>query len=99
VLRKEIVAFVRALVTAATRLKADPEPGQKLVAQTANLEIATVRNAWHCFNYPGTLAKDLLDVFERQEPWIAKTQRRAPRSRDALSKLIDDSVVREATQP
>ena len=98
-LRREIVAFVRALVTAAQRLKKEPELGQKLVAKTAGLDIATVRNAWHCFDYPGTLATDLLDVFARQEPWIAKTQGRAPRSRDALSKLIDDSVLREATRP
>jgi sulfonate transport system substrate-binding protein len=96
-LRKEIVEFVRALGTAAQRLKTEPEVGQKLVAQTASLEIATVRNAWHCFNYPGTLAHDLLDVFARQEPWVAKIQGRAPRSREVLSKLIDDSVLREAT--
>jgi NitT/TauT family transport system substrate-binding protein len=95
-LRKEIVAFVRALITAAERLKTEPGLGQKLVAETANLDIATVRNAWHCFNYPGTLAADLLDVFASQEPWIAKAQSRAPRSREALSKLIDDSVMREA---
>ena len=98
-LRKEIVEFVRALVAAAQRLKTEPELGQKLVAQTANLEIATVRNAWHCFNYPATLARDLLDVFARQEPWIARIQGRAPRNREVLSKLIDDSVVREATRP
>ena len=97
VLRKKIVEFVRALVTAAQRLKTDPERGQKLVAQTANLEIATVRNAWHCFHYPGTLAQDLLDVFARQEPWIAKIQGRTPRSREALSELIEDTVLREAT--
>ncbi len=46
--------------------------------------------------YPGTLASDLLDIFERQEVWIAKVQRRVPRARGALSKLIDDDVLREA---
>ena len=95
-LRKEIVAFLRALVTAAQRLKTEPELGQKLVSTASSLEIETVRNAWHCFDYPGTLAPDLLDVFVRQEPWIAKLQGRAPRSRDALATLIDGSVLREA---
>jgi NitT/TauT family transport system substrate-binding protein len=95
-IRTEIVAFVRALIAAAQRLKSEPELGQKLVAKTAGQDLSVVRNAWHCFNYPGTLAPDLLDVFTRQEPWIAKVQGRAPRSRDALAKLIDDSVVREA---
>jgi sulfonate transport system substrate-binding protein len=96
--RNEIVAFTRALVTAADRLKAEPGHGQKLVAKTAGLDIEVVRNAWHCFNYPGTLAPDLLDVFERQEPWLARVQHRPPRSREELAKLIDDSVIREATR-
>jgi NitT/TauT family transport system substrate-binding protein len=98
-LRKEIVAFVRALITAAQRLKTESELGQKLVAETAGLDITTVRNAWPCFYYPGALAPDLLDVFARQEPWIAKAQGRAPRSRGELETLIDHSVVREATRP
>jgi len=95
-LRKRIVAFVRALITAAQRLKDDPQSGWKLVAQTAKLDIDTVSGAWPRFNYPGTLAADLLDVFERQDPWIAKIQGRSPRTRKTLAKLIDDSVLREA---
>ena len=98
-LRKRIVGFVRALMEAARRLDRDPERGQQLVARTAGLDIDTVRNAWPYLSYPGRLAPDLLDVFARQEPWIAKTQGRAPRTREALAKLIDDSVVREATSP
>src|SRR4051812_24423695 len=93
-LRKKIVAFVRALITASQRLKDDPQSGWKLVAQTAKLDIDTVSGAWPRFNYPGRLAPDLLDVFERQEPWIAKVQGRATRTRETLAKLIDDSIVR-----
>jgi hypothetical protein len=59
VLRKRIVAFVRALITAAQRLKDDPQSGWRLVAQTAKLDIDTVRGAWPRFKYPGTLAPDL----------------------------------------
>ena len=44
------------------------------------------------------LAPDLLDVFARQEPWIARVQGRVPRSRNDLAKLIDESVVREARE-
>jgi len=95
-MRARIVAFVRALIEAARRLKAEPETGRRLVAKAAELDIETVRGSWPCFNYPGTLATDLLDIFERQEPWIATLQGRAPRAREALAKLIDDSVVREA---
>lgn len=95
-LRQRIVAFVRALTAAAQRLKDEPQAGWRLVAQAAELDIETIRGSWPRFNYPGTLATDLLDIFERQDMWIAKVQRRAPRTREALAKLIDDSVLREA---
>ena len=95
-LRPRIVAFVRALMAAAQRLKAEPAAGWRLVAMAADLDLDTVRGAWPCFNYPGTLAADLLDAFVRQEPWLAKVQRRAPRTREALAALIDNSVLREA---
>jgi NitT/TauT family transport system substrate-binding protein len=95
-MRARIVAFVRSLIAAARRLKADPEDGCRLVAQAAQLDIETVRGAWPRFDYPGTLAADLLERLARQEPWLAKVERRAPRSRDALARLIDESVLREA---
>ncbi|HKA42856.1 MAG TPA: ABC transporter substrate-binding protein [Burkholderiales bacterium] len=95
-LRQRIVAFVRALIAAARRLKQEPEVGCQLVAQAAELDIETVRAAWPYLTYPGTLASDLLDIFERQDVWIATIQGRKPRTRDALAELIDDSVLREA---
>ena len=95
-MRARIVAFVRALITAAQRLKVEPETGWRLVARAAELDIETVRGSWPYFNYPGTLAADLLDIFERQDAWIARVQGRAPRTREALARLIDASVLREA---
>jgi NitT/TauT family transport system substrate-binding protein len=95
-LRQRIVAFVRALIAAAQSLNNEPEVGWRLVAQAAGLDIGTVSSAWPYLNYPGTLASDLLDIFERQDVWIARVQGRAPRSRAALSRLIDSSVLREA---
>ena len=98
-LRQRIVAFVRALIAAVQRLKHEPQVGWGLVAQAAELDIETVSSAWPYLDYPGTLATDLIDIFERQDVWIAKVQGRAPRTRDTLSKLIDDSVLREALLP
>lgn len=95
-MRLRIVKFVRALIAAAHHLRREPQAGWRLVAQAAGLDIETVRSAWPYLNYPGTLATDLLDIFERQEVWIAKIQGRAPRTRPALSALIDDSVLRDA---
>lgn len=98
VLRPRIVAFVRALIAATQRLKREPEDGWGLVAEAAELDIEIVRATWPYLDYPGTLAADLLDIFEQQDPWIAKIQGRAPRTRAALARLIDDSVLREALE-
>ena len=98
-MRVRIVAFVRSLIAATRDLKADPEAGCRLVARAARLDLETVHGSWPRFTYPGMLAADLPARFERQEPWIARVQRRAPRSRDALARLIDDSVAREAGAP
>jgi sulfonate transport system substrate-binding protein len=95
-MRQQIVAFVRALMAAARRLKVEPEIGWRLVAKAAELDIETVRGSWPYVNYPGTLATDLLEIFEREEAWIARLQGRAPRTREALAKLIDGSVLNEA---
>lgn len=95
-MRARIVAFVRATIEASRRLRVEPEIGWRLVAQAATLDLGTVRDAWPYFTYPGTLAADLVDVFAREEPWVAGLQKRAPRDRDTLATLIDDSVVRDA---
>jgi NitT/TauT family transport system substrate-binding protein len=95
-MRGRIVAFVRALIEAVRHLRVEPQAAWRRVADTAGLDLETVRGSWPYFSYPGTLATDLLEVFERQEPWIARIQQRAPRPRVALAALIDASVVREA---
>jgi ABC-type nitrate/sulfonate/bicarbonate transport system substrate-binding protein len=95
-LRQRIVAFVRALIAAAQRLKHEPQLGWRLVARAAKLDMDTVSGAWPYLDYPGTLATDLLDIFERQDVWIARVQGRAARTRAALARLIDGSVLREA---
>jgi ABC-type nitrate/sulfonate/bicarbonate transport system substrate-binding protein len=95
-MRERIVAFVSALIPATRRLRVEPGLGWRLVAKAADLDLETVRDAWPYFSYPGTLATDLLDVFGREEPWVARLQNRAPRDRETLATLIDDSVVREA---
>lgn len=97
-MRARIVTFVGALIRAAQQLKAEPEIGRRLVAKAAQLDIETVRGAWPYLNYPGTLATDLPDILERQEPWVARIQGRAPRTREALARLIDDSVLTEARE-
>ena len=80
-LRQRIVAFVRALITAAQRLKDDPQI--RLAAGRADCE-ARYRHRQRrvaALQLPGHARNRSARRFERQEPWIAKIQSRAPRAR------------------
>jgi sulfonate transport system substrate-binding protein len=98
-MRRRIVDFVRALIDAVRLLRVEPDIGWRLVADAAELDLETVRDAWPFFDFPATLAPDLLDVLVREEPWVAEMQGRAPRDRATLARLIDDSVLKEALTP
>ena len=45
------------------------------------------------------LPDDLLDVMAQEEQWMANLDKRAPRGRDELARLIDASVLKEALEP
>jgi NitT/TauT family transport system substrate-binding protein len=95
-LRPKIVAFVRALIAATDELQRAPQAAQQLVAQAAELDIETVKNAWPYLTYPARLSPDLADILLPVDVWVAKETRRAARTRGELEMLIDGSVLREA---
>ena len=95
-MRPAIVAFVRALIAATERLQREPQYGQALVAQNAQLDMETVERSWPYLTFPATLAADLVDVLVPADEWVGKETGRAGRSREELARLVDDSVVREA---
>jgi NitT/TauT family transport system substrate-binding protein len=94
--RPRIVAFVRAVIETAARMRRDPAKAQALVAATSGFTADEVRQSWATLSFPAALPADLLDVLVEEERWLAAQDRRAPRSRDALSRLIDTSVYAEA---
>ncbi len=94
--RRRIVEFVRAVIDASDAIRDNPEPAQALVASTAGLPAHEVARAWPTLTFPASLPDDLLDVLVAEEQWLAAQDRRAPRSRAALSALIDSSVYEEA---
>lgn len=96
VLRPKIVAFVRALMAATRAMQHDAQPAQRLVAQTAGLDLETVTDAWPYLSYPGALTARLLDTLVAVDAWQAEHASRAPRARESLASQIDASVVREA---
>lgn len=94
--RRRIVAFVRGVIAASKAMRQDPAEAQALVVQYSGYDAGRVARAWHHQSYPAALVPDLLDVLVGEEQWLAAQEKRAPRGRDALAKLIDASVLQEA---
>ncbi|TGX54422.1 ABC transporter substrate-binding protein [Sphingomonas gei] len=94
--RRRMVAFVRALIETAAQIRRDPAGAQALVAATAGFTADEVGRSWATLAFPAALPADLLDILVEEERWLAAQDRRAPRSREVLSHLIDTSIYAEA---
>jgi NitT/TauT family transport system substrate-binding protein len=94
--RREIVAFVRALILACERIAQRPQEVWPLVSESTGYDVELIERVWHHEGFAGTLASDLLDVMAEEESYVARERNRSPRQRGELAKLIDDSVLREA---
>jgi sulfonate transport system substrate-binding protein len=94
--RREIVAFVHALIRSSARIRERPRDVWPLVARTTGYDAALIEKVWHHEGYPAKLAPDVLDVMVDEDAYLAPERNRAPRSRTELAALIDDSVLREA---
>jgi NitT/TauT family transport system substrate-binding protein len=93
--RREVVAFVRALIAATDRVKTSPREVMPLVARAINLTPEKVSASWKHHAFPAALPPDMLDVITEEERWMAASAGRQPRSRDDLARFIDTSVVEE----
>jgi NitT/TauT family transport system substrate-binding protein len=94
--RRSIVAFVRAVADATEALQADPERYWPHVSSITGFTVEEIGWGWPEMEFPVKVVPDMLDVLEVEEAWVAKASKRAPRAREELAKLIDDSVVKEA---
>lgn len=95
--RRAIVEFVRSVITASEQIRSDPMPAWKLLTGPTGASQAVLSRSWQYERFAGVLVGDLLDVLEQEEVWRAKIDSRTPRPRAELAKLIDDSVVKEAS--
>jgi NitT/TauT family transport system substrate-binding protein len=94
--RRSIVEFVRAVADATDALKADPASYWPHVSNITSFTVEEIGMGWPEMEFPVHIIPDMLDVLVEEEPWIAKLQNRAPRSRAELEVFIDRSVVEEA---
>ncbi|MEI9852222.1 MAG: ABC transporter substrate-binding protein [Sphingomonas sp.] len=97
--RAQIVAYVRALIGACREATESPVRIQALMAESSGFDPALIRAAWHHHRFSCALPADLLDVLVAEEQWIAALDKRAPRPRAELAKLIDPSILAEALRP
>jgi len=98
--RAAIKELLRALVAARTAMLRDPRPAQSLVVQRMAAyppayPQAVVAASWPQHHYVTGKVPDLLDLMVEEEQWLARIDARMPRSRDALARLIDYSLLDE----
>jgi NitT/TauT family transport system substrate-binding protein len=97
--RAALVEFLRSLIAASERIRAQPQEVWPLVSSKINVGQPLIAKSWPNLQYAGSMVSDLLDVLEEEEPWVAKERDRAPRSRAELATLIDGSLLAEAQRP
>jgi NitT/TauT family transport system substrate-binding protein len=96
--RKELVAFVRALLSAVDEVKASPAAYFPLIAKTIGQPMDRVARSWAHHRFPAASVSDMLDVMVEEEKWVAAKQGRAPRLRTELALFFDTTVLGEARQ-
>jgi NitT/TauT family transport system substrate-binding protein len=94
--RREIVAFLRAVINATERMNRDPAEAQALIAQSGGYTLEEVVHGWPHHDFTAGFADNMLDVLEDEERWLAAEEKRQPRSRAQLAPLVDRSVYEEA---
>ncbi len=96
--RARIKEFVKAVVEATDMIHEDPSIAWPLVQEATGFDLDLIKRSWKHHGYPGDLVPDLLDVLEAEEKWLAEIDDREARSREELSTLIDDSIIREVLE-
>jgi sulfonate transport system substrate-binding protein len=94
--RRAIVELLRSLITTSEQLRKQPRQHWPFISSKLNYTPELIAKSWPDLRYAGGMVKDLLDVMEEEEVWVAKERSRMPRSRAQLATLIDDSLLKEA---
>lgn len=94
--RARIVEFVKALIEATEATNADPRRAQQLVAVAGDYTVEEIERSWKHHTFLSAFPDDMLDVMVDEEIWLAGYEKREPRSREELARLLDRSVFDEA---
>jgi sulfonate transport system substrate-binding protein len=98
--RREIVTFTRAVMDVVADINRNPEVAaevQAAVAKSGGLyTVEEVALGWPNIRFVASFDESLLDVLTEEDVWLAAEEKRQPRSREQLARLIDRSVYDEA---
>lgn len=95
--RTRIVEFLRQIIAAARVATEEPARIWPLVATSSGYPEDLVAASWQHHRFPAALPDDLLDVLVAEENWLAAQENRPARDAAQLEKLVDRSVLRDAT--
>jgi NitT/TauT family transport system substrate-binding protein len=94
--RRQTVEYVRALQAGCHEATYKPARAQAFVAKNTGYDLKLVEAAWPHHHWACSLPTDLLDVLVEEEQWLAAQDKRQPRGRAQLAKLIDPTILAEA---
>jgi len=94
--RKELVGFVRELITQTANLRKEPAKYFDLISRVTKHPAPQIAQSWEHHGFPLAVAPDLLNILVEEEKWVAAGQSRTPRSRAELAGFIDASIIEEA---
>ncbi|KAH8902805.1 periplasmic binding protein-like II [Coniochaeta sp. PMI_546] len=95
-IRKNIVAFVKALNQTLDVFTNNPKSVYATVAAAVGMDVSIVEAVWPVHKWSGTLAPDLLPFMVEEDRWVAKQNRRQAMSNTSLATFIDSSVLDDA---
>jgi len=96
--RAAVKQLMKAILSAREEIARDPRSAQQLViGRMSDYPPAAVTASWAHHRYAAGKVPDLLDVMVEEEQWLARVDKRQPRDRAALARLIDYSLLDEIT--
>jgi NitT/TauT family transport system substrate-binding protein len=96
---RALVRLMEAIDRASQRIRTQPAEMIAALARSVAYREQTIKAVWPQFKFPAAISSGLQTALTDVEPWVAATQHRQPRARQALLALIDASVLQEAQRP
>jgi ABC-type nitrate/sulfonate/bicarbonate transport system substrate-binding protein len=94
-IRKDIVAFVRALNQTLDVFTNKPDTVYQTVASAVKMDVPVLKAVWGDHKWTGSWKPELLDFLVEEDAYLARTDRRQVTPKADLQKFLDTSVLEE----